>query len=86
MLLDWGIPLSARIEQRKIGGKTVYLVNETDILACFEQGITEEAVKQFAVLKPLRAVFRDDAFDDCLKINVEQIFKVLSPKTEVKAI
>lgn len=86
VLLDWGIPLSARIEQKKLGGKSVYLVNETDILACFEQGITEEAVKQFATLKPLRAVFRDDAFDDCLKINVEQLFKVLSPDTEVKAI
>lgn len=86
VLLDWGIPLSARIEQKKLGGKSVYLVNETDILACFEQGITEEAVKQFAAIKPLRAVFRDDAFDDCLKVNVEQIFKVLSPGTEVKSI
>ena len=37
--------------------------------------------------KPLRAVFRDDAFEsDSVKINVEQIFKLLSQGTEVKSI
>jgi hypothetical protein len=37
--------------------------------------------------KPLRVVFRDDAFgSDSVKINVEQIFRLLSPGTEVKAI
>jgi len=87
IMLDWGSPtLDAKIRKEKVGGKTVFIVNENDILACFEQGITEELVKQMAAFKPLRAVFRDDAFDDSLKINVEQIFKVLSPGTEVKSI
>jgi len=86
-MLDWGSPtLDAKIRQEKVGGKTVFIVNDNDILACFEDGITEELVKQMAAFKPLRAVFRDDAFDDSLKINVEQIFKVLSPGTEVKSI
>jgi adenine-specific DNA-methyltransferase len=36
---------------------------------------------------PLRAVFRDSSFaSDSTKINVEQIFKLLSPKTEVKSL
>jgi adenine-specific DNA-methyltransferase len=87
IMLDWGSPtLDAKIRKEKVGGKTVFIVNDNDILACFEQGITEELVKQMAAFKPLRAVFRDDAFDDSLKINVEQIFKVLSPGTEVKSI
>ena len=37
--------------------------------------------------QPLRAVFRDDGFvDDAARINAEQIFRELSPNTEVKAI
>jgi adenine-specific DNA-methyltransferase len=56
-------------------------------MACFDSGITEELVKKLAKHKPLRAVFRDDAFgSDSVKINVEQIFKLLSPATEVKSI
>lgn len=36
---------------------------------------------------PLRVVFRDSGFkDDSVKINVEQIFKFMSPHTEVKTI
>jgi hypothetical protein len=36
---------------------------------------------------PLQVVFRDSGFvSDAVKINVEQIFKQMSPHTEVKAI
>jgi adenine-specific DNA-methyltransferase len=35
----------------------------------------------------LRVVFRDSGFgNDSVKINVEQIFKLMSPGTEVKSI
>ena len=44
-------------------------------------------VKTLAAFNPLRVVFRDTAFEsDSLKISVAQIFKVLSPDTEVKSI
>jgi adenine-specific DNA-methyltransferase len=37
--------------------------------------------------KPLRAVFRDSSYgSDSVKINVEQIFKLLSPGTELKTL
>lgn len=40
-------------------------------------------VKELARRKPLRAVFRDSSYaSDSTKINVEQIFKLLSPETE----
>jgi adenine-specific DNA-methyltransferase len=87
VMLDWGVPLSAKIETQTVDGKNVYLVNENDLLACFDQGIDEALVKKLTSHKPLRAIFRDDSFaSDSLKINVEQIFKVLSPCTEVKSI
>jgi len=47
----------------------------------------ETASKTIAARHPLRAVFRDAGFaNDGVKINVEQIFKLLSPATEVKVI
>ena len=52
-------------------------------------GVTpsEELVKELAKHEPLRVVFRDNGFvSDAVKINVEQIFRQLSPSTEVRAI
>ena len=87
VLLDWGVDLSLPIAQETIEDKTVFFVDQNALAACFDKGVTEELVKKLAARKPLRAVFRDAGFStDAVKINVEQIFKLLSPGTEVKAI
>jgi len=87
VLLDWGVDLSLPISDEKIDGKTVFFVDENALAACFDSDVTEDLVKKLAARKPLRAVFRDAGFSsDAVKINVEQIFKLLSPGTEVKAI
>lgn len=87
VLLDWGVDLTLGISEEIINGKTVYFVDETAVAACFETGITEDFVKELAKRQPLRAVFRDSGFaDDNAKINAEQIFKMMSPGTEVKTI
>ena len=55
-----------------------------DALAC---GIDDAFTKELAKSQPLRVVFRDKGFkDDAAKINAEQIFKQLSPGTEVKTL
>lgn len=87
VFIDWGLDLSLPIAVETIDEKTVFIVDTNALVACFDKGITEEFVKKLAAYKPLRVVFRDDAFaSDAVKINVEQIFKLLSPGTEVKAI
>ena len=87
VFLDWGVDLTLPIVKETIDAKTVFFVDNNALLACFDSGITEELVKKLATRKPLRAVFRDDAFgSDSVKINVEQIFKLLSPGTDVKSI
>ena len=87
VLLDWGVDLSLPITQEQTEGKTVFFVDQNALAACFDTGITEELVKKIAARKPLRAVFRDAGFgSDSVKINVEQIFKLISPSTEVKVI
>lgn len=89
VLLDWGVDLSLPIRRETIQGKTVFFVNEPpyDLVACFDTGVNEDLVKELARFEPLRVVFRDTGFvSDAVKINVEQIFKQMSPGTEVKSI
>jgi len=89
VMLDWGIDLALPIGQHVIQGKAVSTVDENALAACFDGngGIDEAFVKELAKLQPLRVVFRDAGFkDSAVKINVEQIFKLLSPATEVKCI
>lgn len=87
VLLDWGVDLTLPIRKETILGKTVFFVDENVLVACFDTGLTEELVKELARVKPLRVVFRDTGFaSDAVKINATQIFRQLSPGTEVKAI
>ncbi|HEP8418103.1 TPA: site-specific DNA-methyltransferase [Pseudomonas aeruginosa] len=89
VMLDWGVDLALPIEKRTIQGKDVFFVDGDALAACFDAhgGIDEAFVKELATHKPLRVVFRDAGFkDSAVKINVEQIFKLLSPSTEVKSI
>jgi adenine-specific DNA-methyltransferase len=87
VLLDWGVDLALPIKSESIDGKRVYFVDTDALAGCFETDIDEEFVKQMAERKPLRVVFRDSSYgSDNTKINVEQIFKLISPTTEVKTI
>lgn len=87
VLLDWGVDLALPIAKETIADKTVYFVDDNALAACFDEGVSEEFVKQLAKRAPLRVVFRDSGFaTDSVKINVEQIFKLMSPSTEVKTI
>ena len=87
VLLDWGVDLASPIASETIGGKQVFFVDGNALAACFDTGLTDEFVKQIAERKPLRAVFRDASYSsDAAKINVEQIFKLYSPETEVRCL
>lgn len=87
VMLDWGLPLSYKIEQLDINGKHVFRVAQDSLLACFDTGIDEAFAKAIAKEKPLRVVFRDSGFaSDTAKINVQQLLKQLSPETEMKVI
>lgn len=87
VLVDWGVDLTLPIRRETVQGKTVFFVDDNALVACFDRGITEDLVKELAGHEPLRVVFRDNGFvSDAVKINVEQIFRQLSPTTDVKSI
>lgn len=87
VLLDWGVELTLPIRKESIQGKTVFFVDDNALVACFDRGIDEALVRELATCAPLRVVFRDNGFvSDAVKINVEQIFRQLSPGTEVRCL
>ena len=86
VMLDLGVPLSARIEVRVIEGADVYFVEYGDgyLVACFS-AINNDIATAIAKSepKPYFAVFRDDGFEnDSALMNAEQIFATYSPDTE----
>ncbi|WP_439252954.1 site-specific DNA-methyltransferase [Pseudomonas monteilii] len=89
VMLDWGVDLGLPIAKQTIHGKEVLFVDGNALAACFDShgGVDESFVKELSKHQPLRTVFRDAGFkDSAAKINAEQIFKSLSPSTEVKCI
>lgn len=85
VMLDLGIELSAKIETRQIAGKTVHLVDDNYLVACFDRDVTEAAIKEIAELHPVYFVMRDaSAANDNVIDNFEQIFRHYSPDTNCK--
>jgi len=93
-LLDWGLQPSKTHTQEDIDGFKVHTYNDGDLIACFNEHISEKVIHEIAKRKPERAVFRDSGFTSSSeKINVFEIFKQHLPdmqdddvKSKVKVI
>ena len=82
VMLDLGIELSAKIESRQIAGKTVYLVDDYYLVACFDSDVTEATITEIAKLHPVYFVMRDaSAANDSVIDNFEQLFEAYSKDT-----
>ena len=87
VMLELGVELSAKIEEKEILGKKVFIVNENDIVACFDDNVSNDVIKELANIRPIYAVFRDSVFEnDSANINCEQLFKTISPSTTIKVL
>lgn len=87
IMLETGLELSLPMETEEIREKEVYFVAGNSLIACFDEDMDEELIKEIAEVKPLRAVFRDNSFRSCPdKINLEEIFKGISPNTDIRVL
>lgn len=87
VLLDWGLDLAEPIVVEEIGARQVLFVADGALIACFADEVTADVVQAIAKRRPLRAVFLDAGFaSDAARINAEQIFRQVSPETEVRTI
>ena len=87
VMLETGLELSLPMETKKIRGKEVHFVAENSLVACFGENVDEELIKEIAKIEPLKVVFRDSSFRSCPdKINLEEIFKGISPGTDIRVL
>lgn len=87
VLLGWGLELTMPISIEQIEQHDVFVVEDGALIACFDEHVSPAVVHSIAKRQPLRAVFRDSGFaSDAARINAEQVFREVSPTTEVKAI
>lgn len=86
-LLDWDVEINLPHSAETLDGCTIHNVDDGALVACFDENVPDTVIRRMADLHPLRAVFRDSSFaNDDSKINVTEIFKNLSPDTNVKVI
>lgn len=84
VLLDLGLTLDLKIEEKEIMNNKVYFVDDNALIACFDNSIDINIVDEICKYNPLKVVFKDSSFKyDNDKINLEEKFKKLSPETEI---
>ena len=81
-MIELGIELSAKIEQRSIAGKTVWSVSDGYLMACFDEQVNESTIKELAKQHPYYFVMRDASLaTDQVADNFEQIWEEYSKDT-----
>lgn len=82
VLPKFGIPYSAKIEERMLAGKKVYFVDGDKLAACFDANVGSDTIEEMAKAKPWYAVIRDSSMaDDATHANYEELFRTYSPDT-----
>lgn len=82
VMLECNLPLSAKIQTEKIAGKEVFTVNNGYLIACFDEDVNEDVIKEVAKRKPYYFVMRDSSLaSDNVADNFEQIFQAYSKET-----
>ncbi len=82
VMLECNLPLSAKIETKKIFGKDVFFVNNGYLTACFDSDIDEKVITEVAKMKPYYFILRDSSLSsDNVADNFDQIFQAYSKET-----
>lgn len=82
VMLECNLPLSAKIQSEMIAGKEVFIVNNGYLIACFDEDVNEDVIKEVAKRKPYYFVMRDSSLaSDNVADNFEQIFQAYSKET-----
>ena len=87
VILDLGLTLDLKIEEKNILKNKVFFVAENSLVACFDDKIDINIIDEICKYKPLKIVFRESSFkNDSEKINAYERIKKISQETEVNVI
>ena len=83
VMLNLGLTLDLKIEEKRIGDNLYYFVEDKALVACFDNKINLDTLKEALVDKPLKIVCKENCFEkDQDKINFNERIKKYSPETE----
>lgn len=87
-ILEAGLPLSTKVSEIEVAGKTIVSVADQRILICLEKNLTTELVERLADMNPQQVVFLDESFseNDQLKANTIQTFRARARVTGTEVI
>lgn len=87
VMLQFQIPLSAKIEKCDVNGSGVFSVDDGRLVACFDRNVATETIVAMAKLQPDYAVMRDASFtgDDAVS-NFGELFKTYSSATITRVV
>ena len=81
------VPGHFPLEETTIAGKKVFNVEGNNLVACFDENVTEEVITAIAKKKPYYFVMRDSSMaNDSVATNFDQIFATYSPDTVRKVL
>ena len=84
VILDLGLTLDLKIEEKTINSNKVFFVENNSLIACFDVQVDINIIDEICKYNPMKVVFKDISFKtDKDKINLEERIKKLSPETEI---
>ena len=87
VILDLGLTLDLKIEEKNILNNKVYFVEGNSLIACFDDKINIDIIDEICKCNPLKIVFKESSFKtDSDKINTFERIKKLSSETEINII
>ncbi|HHX66706.1 MAG TPA: site-specific DNA-methyltransferase [Gallicola sp.] len=87
VILDLGLTLDLKIEEKNIGNNKFYFIDENLLVACFDNAIDLNLLDEICKYNILKLVFKESSFiNDSDKINLIEKIKKISPDTEVSVI
>lgn len=87
VILDLGLTLDLKIEEKEILNNKVYFVAQNNLVACFDNEINIDIIDEICKTQPLKVVFKESSFkNDSEKINTYERIKKLSPETEINVL
>lgn len=86
IILKAGLELTTKVEQKKIAGKTVYIVEGGTIAICLEAKLTQQLLRGIIKLSPKVVIVLDNGFSEDDKLKTNTVLEMKSHEIEFKTV
>ena len=84
-IAEIGLTFSLEYSSEIFNGFTIHSYGQNEVIACFDENVNLELMKEIAKRQPVHAVFCDRCFESSpAKLNLMGIFEYYAPDTNIK--